>query len=187
MSTKRLFLGVGTVASAAILLVSSVAVLTPRVVRAVTAQLVQNVDSPPRNAWVGSGVFLPTSELASENTCQISVPPGQAVTVQTLTFTGTAVNHKHILLTVTATIGSQVEIWNNQITSVVGDGIVPAHVDQFASSENLTLYSFNSSYSTTITAFIETDGNNDSSTNYSLSGGLTLIGYSVNVGTPSTN
>ena len=153
--------------------------------RAVTAQLVQNIDSPPRNAWVGTCDFLPTSD--SENFCQITVPAGQAVTVQTVTFNGTAVNHKHIIITIDTSVNSQNETWNNQITSVVGDGAEPAGVDQFAASQNLTLYAVGPLDGFTV--LISTDGPNYSNANpnYGLAGAIYLIGYTVNVGTPSTN
>ena len=45
-------------ALAAIVLVSIVAVVTPRAVQAVAAQLVQDVDSPPSNAWSGHCILV---------------------------------------------------------------------------------------------------------------------------------
>jgi hypothetical protein len=58
---------------AAVVLVSTVAVLTPRAVHALTAQLVQNVDSPPRNPWAGSCTISNTG--ASTALCPIDTPP----------------------------------------------------------------------------------------------------------------
>ena len=188
MSTKKLFVGVGTIATA-VLLVWTVAILTPRVVRAVTAELVQNVDSPPRNAWVGS-CEMPAGVLYYNN-CTIPSEPGQVITIQSATFQGYATGHSHLLLQLEVPMTSQLGIWENEITSDVVPTVKGAvGVNEFASSRSLTLYAPYSAQG--IQVQILTDGGN---TIYppivggvsGLGGTVTLIGYTVNITTPSSN
>jgi hypothetical protein len=172
---------------AAILLVSTVAILTPRVVRAVTAELVQNVDNPPRNSWVGS-CQMPAGQL-SFNGCTIAAEPGQVITIQTVTFQGYATGHSHLVLQLEVPIAPQLAIWENEITSDVVPTVPQAPgVKEFASSRSLTLYA---PYSTQgILVQVLTDGDNTifppATVGVSgLGGTVTLIGYTVNT-TPSS-
>jgi hypothetical protein len=101
----------------AIVLLTTVAVLTPRVVRAVTAELVQNVDSPPRNPWSQS--CIANSDAAGAS-CTISVPSNQEITIQTVTFNGTtSPDHDHLVLLLETTAGGNDAQWNNQFTRTV--------------------------------------------------------------------
>ena len=102
---------------AAIVLVSTVAVLTPQVVRAVAAQLVQDVDSPPRNAWSGncrSGSIPTTGAYWS-----CSIPTGAAsavVQLQTIAFDGiTDASRNDIVISLNTGSVSFAPIWNTQI------------------------------------------------------------------------
>jgi len=177
---------------AAILLVATVAILSPRVVRAVTAQLVQNIDSPIRNPWTSSCIMEPSS--GSTNSCTIALQPGQAVAIQTMTFQGYTNGHEHVLLQLETSIGSEEAVWNHEITNNVVPIVTPSLTSQFAASESLTLYA----NSGAINVGMTTDGPNSivslPSSGGPIFGGLggtvTLIGYSVNVGSaaaPSTN
>jgi hypothetical protein len=177
--TKMLF-----VLLAAVLLVSTVAALIPRAVHALTAELVQNVDSPPRNAWVGTCSINTTASFGS---CTIPVPAGQTVTIQTMTFLGTAVNHEHMLIDVSSAIGpdGELAVWTNQIVSVVGITGFTSKIDQFYSSLGLTLYATGGQGP--ITVSISTDGPNPVTDDTDLGGNVFLVGYTVNTGTPSSN
>jgi hypothetical protein len=177
---------------AAIVLVSIVAVLTPRVVRAVTATLVQSVDNPPRNAWTSSCVLPNTPE--NVNTCSIVPPAGQVVTIQTVSFQGTAINHAHIVLFLQTQLNNQEAYWFRQFDSVVTSpyGSFPAGVTQFASSAALTLYSnpptVQTGYGPDIYVYVATDGLNSPMVDgYGLGGTVTLVGYAVNVAPAAAN
>jgi hypothetical protein len=177
--------------AAAILLVSTVAVLTPRVVRAVTATLVQSVDNPPRNAWTGSCVMSSTPE--NINSCSIVPPAGQVVTIQTISFQGTAINKAHIVLLLQTQLNNQEAYWYGQIDNVVTSpyGASPAGVTQFASSAALTLYSnpptVQTGYGSDIYIYLATNGLNSPMVDgYGLGGTVTLVGYTVNVA-PATS
>ncbi len=184
--TKRLFMGVGAVAVAAILLVSTVAIVTPRVVRAVTAELVQDVDSPIRNAWTANCQMAPAS--GSSNGCTIPLQPGQAVVIQTLTFQGSTSFDRHILMQLETGIGSEQAMWNHQFTFSALPILTTDKIFQFVGSENLTMYANNAT--TGITVQLTTSDPNPITFGFGgLGGTVTLVGYSVNVGTPgaSTN
>ncbi len=185
---KNLAKMICVVVVSAIVLVSTVAVLTPRVVRAVAAQLVQNIDSPPRNAWTAS-CSTPTIN-GYETSCAIPVPAGQVVTIQTVTFSGTTVNHENVLLTLNTWIGGTVAIWHNQFERVVPEPGVPVSIPPvyaFASSANLTLYA-DTTGNGSVQAIITTEGSQPANpSGAGLSGNITLIGYTVNVGAPSAN
>jgi len=183
--TKLVFLAV-----AAIALVSTVAVLIPRAVRAAVAQLVQDVDSPPRNAWVGS-CQMPAAAV-SFNDCTIAAEPGQVITIQTVTFQGYATGHSHLLLQLEVPMPSQLAIWENQITSDVVPTVTGDRgVNQFASSHALTLYAPYSAQG--IQVQILTDGSNTIFPPIfgpgvsGLGGTVTLIGYTVNISPPTAN
>jgi len=115
-----------------------------------------------------------------------------AVVIQTTTFQGFTNGHDHVLLQLQTGIGSEGAVWNHEITNNVVPLVTADSVFQFAASENLTLYANNSTSG--ITAQIFTDGGNPIILFDGVTGGLggtvTLIGYTVNVGTaaaPSTN
>jgi hypothetical protein len=108
------------------------------------------------------------------------------VTIQTVTFKGNTVGHKNILLTLGTLIGTESVSWNNQISNIVEEYGVPKTSPptySFASSLNLTLYATQNVY-----ASITTDGPQPANVaGAGLGGTVLLVGYSVNVGTPSTN
>ena len=181
---------------AAVVLVSTVAVLTPRAVHALTAQLIQNVDSPPRNPWTGSCTIAYTNYPPSQ--CYISppgqpthfsrsTPPGFEVTIQTITFTGTSSSkHEHLTLALATTTAGQglLPAWNNQIDHVVAQIFPSPGVTQYASSFQTILYADPSSL---IEVLLASDGPNPPTEGFpdgTLGGTLTLTVYSVNVGTP---
>jgi hypothetical protein len=159
----------------AIVLLTIVAVLTPRVVRAVTAELVQNVDSPPRNPWSQS--CIANSDAAGAS-CTISVPSNQEITIQTVTFNGTtSPDHDHLVLLLETTAGGNDAQWNNQFTRTV----IPAtggNASVFFFSQALTLYADPGS---TIYVNLQTAGANKDG----MGGVVTLVGYTVTI-TPPT-
>jgi hypothetical protein len=169
---------------AAVVLVSTVAVLTPRAVHALTAQLVQNVDSPPRNPWTGTCSISYTNYGSS--VCYIATPPGYEVTIQTVTFSGTSsLRYEQVTLTLTTTTAGQSvnPAWNNQIDHVIAQFLGPG-ITQYASSLQTTLYADPSSQ---IEFYLTSDGFNppiDGFPGGTLGGTVVLMGYSVNVGAP---
>jgi hypothetical protein len=200
---KNLIKVVSVVAAAAFVLVSTVAVLTPRVVRAVTAELVQNVDSPPRNPWMGTCNISPVSSgIEGFADCQISVTAGQELVIQTITFTGYATNHTHMLLTlgcpgcaasvIRPVIGvSELPLWNNQIDAIVSSPALAAGINAFASTFPCTIY-YPGPYAGSeppapLDLSIQTNANNPVIDGFSLEGTFTLFGYAVNVGTPKSS
>ncbi len=68
------------VALAAIVLVSGVAVLTPRAVHAVVATFVRDVDNAARHPWASTCGF--TASASSGNSCDITVPSNVEVVLQ---------------------------------------------------------------------------------------------------------
>jgi hypothetical protein len=181
--SKRLLMGAVAVTSAAILLVSSVAILTPRVVRAVTAELVQDIDSPIRNPWTANCRMAPSS--GSSNSCTIPLQPGQAVVIQTLTFQGSTSFDRHILMQLETGIGSERAIWNHEFSTSALPVLTDTSILQFVASENLTMYANNSTSG--ITVQLSTADTNPITFPFGgLGGNVTLVGYSVNAGNPSS-
>ncbi len=183
---------------AAIVLVSTVAVLTPRVVRAVAAQLVQDVDSPPRNAWSGncrSGSIPTTGAYWS-----CSIPTGAASTVielQTITFDGiTDALRDHIVISLNPGSVSVTPVWHAQIKNTVLTSCPPQEIfgesfcfedaneygpknNYFFWSSPLTIYSIPG---VPITIGVATAGPNPNG-----SGGIiSLTGYSVSIAAPAS-
>ncbi len=182
--SERLFRGAGAVALAAILLVLTVAIVTPRVVRAVTAELVQDVDSPIRNAWTANCQMAPAS--GSSNSCTIPLQPGQSVVIQTLTFQGSTSFDKHILMQLETGIGSEQAMWNHEFTMSALPILTSDKILQFVASENLTMYANNAT--TGITVLLTTNDPNPITFGFGgLGGTVTLVGYTVNVGIPSAS
>jgi hypothetical protein len=98
----------------AIVFVSTVGVLTPRVVRAVTATLVQNVDSPARNAWAAS-CTIDMGDIAHGG-CSISPLPQKEIVIQTISATlSSNVSTENIALTVNTVVGGNFTAWSTQI------------------------------------------------------------------------
>lgn len=184
---KNLLKVVSLVAAGVIVLVSTVAVLTPRVARAVAATLVHNVDSPPRNPWTANCVLGHTTSLSQS--CSIPATAGYEITIQTVSLQAdTSNNHEHLILTLVTATGNTNEIWTNQLHSVVGSlatSVTGTIVDLtgrnlYASAQPLTLYvdPTNSGSPNDIAAYINTDTNNPNG----MAGLVTFVGYSVNLG-----
>jgi hypothetical protein len=73
------------VALMALVLVSGVAMLTPRAAHAVVATFVRDVDNAARHPWAGTCSSSSNGFFAD---CKITVPPNVEVVIQTLSFLG---------------------------------------------------------------------------------------------------
>jgi hypothetical protein len=73
------------VAFVAIVLISGVAVLTPRALHAVVATFVRDVDNAAHNPWAGTCDSSSNSFFAD---CKIAVPPNVEVVIQTISLLG---------------------------------------------------------------------------------------------------
>jgi hypothetical protein len=179
----------------ATVLVSAVTILTPRVVRAAAAMLVQNVDSPARNPWSASCAFSATNDQAS---CDIFTPNGKEVVIQTITFQGASdVSHDNVVLNLYIPIsGGNQATWSNQILKTVLNhnpsdylGLSPALPDgshYFLWSASTTLYVDPPLVGVPgyeISAAAITDGPNPKG----LIGIVTLTGYAVTLSAPGAN
>jgi hypothetical protein len=180
---------------AAIVLVSTVAVLTPRAVHALAAQLVQDVDSPPRNPWTASCATANTTTNVAY--CIISAVPGYEITVQTVTVQGyTSELHEHVILQLVTTTGGNYEFWNNQLGYVITQpeqlplelpGYTGTNQHNYVSTQPVTLYVDPTNPSTvppttnTIAVYFQTDSGNP----HGMAAVVTLTGYVVNLGTPA--
>ena len=73
------------VALMALVLVSGVAMLTPRAAHAVVATFVRDVDNAARHPWAGT---CSSSSNGYFSDCTITVPPNVEVVIQTISFLG---------------------------------------------------------------------------------------------------
>jgi hypothetical protein len=175
-----------------IALLSTVAVLTPRVVHAVTAQLVQNVDSPPRNPWAGT-CTASGSTTSDYFTCVIPALPGYEIAVQTVTIAGfTSDNHTHVILSLKTFGGGYSEVWNNQIDATISASVllqVPGytgiHQNSYFSTQPAIQYvdpTFTNLDASVVPNEIAVTVETDSGNPHGLGGTVSLTGYSVNLG-----
>ena len=182
------------------MLVSTVAILTPRVVRAVAAQLVQNIDSPPRNAWSGSCQTPSTDGTVTY--CSIPLLPNSETTIQTATFAGqSSTVNDHVVIELNAITGGNQSVWFNQLTKIPGIEEYLG-INYYTSSIPLTLYADYSGIPTPTPAggttvgctqcveaivFSKSQNTGVEGAPRSLYGTFTLIGYTVSVGAPGAN
>jgi hypothetical protein len=160
---------------AAAVVVSTVAILTPRAVRAAVAMLIQDVDSPPRNPWSAS-CTIPTSSSDFAG-CVIPSKSGQEITIQTLTFQGfTSTKNTHLVIDLSANIAGNLIYWYRQIDQVMLQSD-PAHSNPYAYSTPLTFYADPSGG---IIVSIRTNSDNPEGTG--MGGVVSLVGYTVNLG-----
>jgi hypothetical protein len=173
----------------AIVVVSTAGVLTPRVVKAVTATLVQNVDSPARNAYLASCYI---ASGYSNTSCAFTTPAGKEVVIQTVSFTGaTNVSITTLDLTVVTTINGQPAYWTVEIPKSALDSApyvpgapLPTISSYYLSGSSTTLYAdptaapgFNN-----ITVNINADHQGFDR----VAGWVTLAGYAVNLDSSSS-
>jgi hypothetical protein len=189
---------VALVILAAIVLVSALAVLTPRAVRATTvalAEVVQNVDSPARNAWTGACTltqFVPTAA-----SCDISVPSPYEVVIQSVSI-GVSAAPANSTLQLTLTSNSPplaspttpfISWYSGAISSLPAAGpagpggpgagpAAPNATQSFVTSLPLTSYA----NSNGISVYVGTPNPNPAAT--PLSGTVQLVGYAVNIANP---
>jgi hypothetical protein len=161
----------------AVVLVSTIGVLTPRAVHAVAAQLVQNVDSPPRNAWSATCTFAPNP--LDITYCAITLNPNYEYTIQTVILNAsTAKTHTHAGLVLWLTTAGNLIGWvAPQAEPYIPGGPGCPGVNCYAISFPTTLYADGAALGG-ITAELLTDGNNPDNP---LTGVVTLVGYSVNL------
>jgi hypothetical protein len=112
----------------AIVVVSTAGVLTPRIVKAVTATLVQNVDSPGRNAWASS-CTIDMGDIAHGG-CSINALPQKEIVIQTISATlSSNVSVENIVLTVNTGVAGNLPAWSIQIPKSVLD--IPPYAFNF--------------------------------------------------------
>ena len=118
-------------AMTAIVLVSGVAVLTPRAVHAVVATFVRDVDNGARHPWAATCGF--TTNASSSNSCTITVPSNVEVVLQMLDIVALADKTKGDLgssLTLVSG-GTEVQFYN---INVVADPRIRWHSNQHSAS-----------------------------------------------------
>jgi hypothetical protein len=170
----------------AVVLVSTVGVLTPRVVRAVTATLVQNVDSPGRNAWTETCSFIePTPHAA----CYFTTPAGKEIVIQTVSFRGASdTSIDSVVLTLNIASGQIFSTWSNEIHKTILNVPpeinlpLPSDSNYYLSGSSTTLYVNPpvTPQAINITAYVNTASPRSANQLY---GYVTLVGYTVNLGT----
>jgi hypothetical protein len=174
----------------AIVIVWTAGVLTPRVVKAVSATLVQNIDSPARNAWNAHCSF---QEPMPHESCGISAPVGEELVIQTVTCQGAAPAYvDDLVLTLNISSGEDLS-WSteihktalNVVPEINLDVFLPSNSNYFLSGTSTTLYVNPSpGGATNINVFVNTaKPHNPAYPGDAIEGFITLFGYTVNLGT----
>jgi hypothetical protein len=174
----------------AIVFVSTVGVLTPRIVKAVSATLVQNIDSPARNAYLAS-CYIETG--VPNTSCAFTTPRQKEVVIQTVSFTGaTNVSVTTLDLTVTTTVGGQPAYWTVEIPKSALNSApympgapFPSISSYYLSGTSTTLYAD----PTPVPGFnnITVNINADHQGFDRVAGWVTLAGYAVNLDSSSSS
>jgi hypothetical protein len=171
----------------AIVAISTAGVLTPRVVKAVSATLVQNVDSPARNAWNANCSF---QEGLPNEGCGIPTPAGMETVIQTVTFQGASPAYVDDLVLTLSIPSEQYLSWSTEIHKTALN-VIPAvpwvnidapiptsNANYFLSGTPTTLYVNSGGNINVLVNTVKPRNPNDQ-----IEGVITLIGYTVNLGT----
>jgi hypothetical protein len=176
----------------AIVIVWIAGVLTPRVVKAVSATLVQNIDSPARNAWNAHCSF---EEGMPHEGCGMAGPLGKELVIQTVTFQGTAPTYVDDLVLTLNIPSDENSSWSTEIHKTALN-VIPAvpwinidapiptsNANYFLSGTSTTLYvnpspGGGSPINVSVNTIKPHNPNEDT-----VEGVVAVFGYTVNLGT----
>jgi hypothetical protein len=176
----------------AIVIVWTAGVLTPRVVKAVSATLVQNIDSPARNAWNEHCSF---EEGMPNEGCGLLAPVGKELVIQTVTFQGTAPAYVNDLVLTLNIPSDENSSWSTEIHKTALN-VIPAvpwinidapiptsNASYFLSGTSTTLYvnpspGGGSPINVSVNTIKPHNPNEDT-----VEGVVAVFGYTVNLGT----
>ncbi len=160
------------VAFACVLVISAVAVMSPRAVHAVVATLVKDVDNPARHAFTTSCIFTPTAGQATGCTTP-AIPAGEQVVIETVAVIASAnPTNTELSASISTTVNGATATWP---FSVADNGTNQPGNSLFWASQPLRLYA---DPGTTIVFGINTKGLNPP---LALGGGAGISGYWVSL------
>ncbi len=162
------------VAFACVLVISAVAVLSPRSVHAVIATLVKDVDNPARHAFTTSCSFASTGFSATCTTP--AIPTGEEVVIETVGISAFAdPSNTKIVVTISTTVNSVTSHWS---FSAADNGKSQPVQSNFAENPQLRLYA---DPGTTIQFDVGTKGTNSTPGGSDLEGTASISGYWVSL------
>jgi hypothetical protein len=124
---------------AAVLLISGIAVLSPRAVHAVVATIIRDQDNPARHPFVAL-CFAPTSNSSAVARCSTDFPAGQEFVIETVSIVGTGDPSNIVLApTVFTTAGGRHNV-SYALNPISNNGIDQQVASQFTGTQLVRFY-----------------------------------------------